>query len=173
MNTKQKIAMKVVVLALLAGFSSVLFATTLQGATALAQTPGRDCSDLAGEEQATCEAQNEMDKKTAEADCQPGEKGCCGGVKTSIIGGEVCGDSGEGNVIFNLLIWVLRIMTAGVGVAAVGGIGYGALLYTTAEGKPDQTKKAIGIISNVVIGIGAYALMALLLNFLIPGGVFR
>lgn len=97
----------------------------------------------------------------------------CDGVKTSIIGGDICdGEDGQ-STIFNLLVWVLRILTAGVGIAAVGGIGYGALLYTTAEGKPDQTKKAIGIITNVVIGIAAYALMAVLLNFLIPGGILQ
>lgn len=63
-------------------------------------------------------------------------------------------------------------MTAGVGVAAVGGIAWGALLYTTAESKPEQTKKVIGIITNVVIGLVAYAVMGVLLNFVIPGGVF-
>ena len=157
MITKQKVLVLIASVSLIVGLSFAF------SASVVAQSPG------GVEDGGSSENKPEED----EPDCQPGEKGCCGGVKTSIIGGEVCGDSGEGNVIFNLLVWVLRIMTAGVGVAAVGGIGYGALLYTTAEGKPDQTKKAIGIISNVVIGIGAYALMALLLNFLIPGGVFR
>lgn len=107
-------------------------------------------------------------------DCAPGSEGCCGGVKTSIIGGDLCGDSsaGESGTVYKLLIGALNILTAGIGIAAVGGIAYGALLYTTAESKPDQTKKAIGIITNVVIGLVAYALMYVLLNFLIPGGVF-
>lgn len=106
-------------------------------------------------------------------DCAPGEADCCGGVRTSIIKGDLCeGEGEEGGVIFGLLKNVLRILTAGVGIAAVGGIAYGALLYTTAENKPEQTKKAIGIITNVVIGIAAYALMYIFLNFLIPGGVF-
>jgi hypothetical protein len=59
-----------------------------------------------------------------------------------------------------------------VGVLGVAGIVYGAVLYTTAADKAEQTKKAIGIITNVVIGIIAYALMYLVLNFLIPGGIF-
>lgn len=106
-------------------------------------------------------------------DCEPGDEDCCAGVKTSIIrDGGICDGEGDG-VIFGLLRWVLSIMTAGVGIAAVGGIAYGALLYTTAESKPEQTKKAIGVITNVVIGIVAYAVMAIFLNFLIPGGVFN
>ena len=107
--------------------------------------------------------------------CNPEEdSNCCGDVKTSVIGGELCGDNSEGEngTIYKLLIGVLNILTAGIGIAAVGGIAYGALLYTTAENKPEQTKKAIGIITNVVIGLVAYALMYVFLNFLIPGGVF-
>lgn len=105
--------------------------------------------------------------------CEPGSAGCCAGVKTSIISGNLCKDEGEGGVIFTLLKGVLQILTAGIGIAAVGGIAYGALLYTTAENKPEQTKRAISIITNVVIGIVAYALMYVLLNFLIPGGIFN
>ncbi len=101
----------------------------------------------------------------------------CGGAETSIIGGEVCKDAkdngtGDQSAIWAILILVLNIMTAGVGVAAVGGIVYGAVLYSSAGDKADQTKKAIGIITNVVIGIIAYAFMYLILNFLIPGGIF-
>lgn len=75
-------------------------------------------------------------------------------------------------MIWQLLMLTLKVLTAGIGIAAVGGIVYGALLYTTAEDKPEQTKKAIGIITNVVIGLVFYGLMYILLNFLIPGGIF-
>jgi hypothetical protein len=95
---------------------------------------------------------------------------CCGEVEVSILGSDACkGD----NAIWGLLLVVLNIMTAGVGIAAVGGIVYGAILYSSAGDKGDQTKKAIGIITNVVIGIISYALMYLFLNFLIPGGIFK
>lgn len=102
----------------------------------------------------------------------------CGDTKTSIIGGNVCdgidNESGDAkdNGIWKLLILVLNIMTAGVGILAVGGIVYGSILYTTASDKAEQTKKAIGLITNVVLGLIAYALMYLVLNFLIPGGIF-
>lgn len=129
-----------------------------------------DGNDAAGEKRKACET-----ARSSLPDCTPGSPGCCGGVKTSIIDGSLCGgkeDGTEGGTIYALLIGVLNILTAGIGIAAVGGIAYGALLYTTAENKPDQTKKAIGIITNVVIGIVAYGLMFVLLNFLIPGGIF-
>jgi hypothetical protein len=102
----------------------------------------------------------------------------CGGVKTSIIGGNICKNvdpdstSAQDSAVWKLLVLVLNILTGGVGILAVGGIAYGAILYTSAGDKAEQTKKAIGIITNVVIGIVAYGLMYLVLNFLIPGGIF-
>ena len=93
----------------------------------------------------------------------------CGGTETSLID---CGGGSGDNGIWGLLLIALNVMTAGVGVLAVGGIVYGAILYTTAEDKADQIKKATDIITNVVIGLVAFALMWAGLNFLIPGGVF-
>jgi hypothetical protein len=75
--------------------------------------------------------------------------------------------------LWGVLLMAINILTAGIGVAAVGGIVYGAVLYTSAGGAADQVKKARGIITNVVIGLVAYALMFSLLNFLIPGGLFN
>ena len=98
----------------------------------------------------------------------------CGGAKTSIIncsqgsGGAKAEDTG----VWGILLLALNIMTAGVGILAVGGIVYGAILYTTSSQSADQTKQAKDVIRNVIIGIIAYATMYLLLNFLIPGGIF-
>jgi hypothetical protein len=75
--------------------------------------------------------------------------------------------------LWSILLTAINVLTAGVGIAAVGGLVYGAILYTSAGGSPEQVKKAIGIITNVVIGIFAYALMFGVLNFLIPGGLFN
>lgn len=98
----------------------------------------------------------------------------CGGVDTSIIN---CDETGQGGIensgVWGILLLAINILTAGVGIAAVGGIVYGAILYTSAGGSQEQTKKAIGIITNVAIGVVAYALMFAALNFLIPGGVFQ
>ncbi len=78
----------------------------------------------------------------------------------------------EQTAVWSLLLQVLDILTAGVGVAAVGGVVYGAVLYTSAGGNAEQVKKAREVIRNVVIGILTYALMYAALNFIIPGGVF-
>ncbi len=97
----------------------------------------------------------------------------CGGVKTAIIKCDAknSGDL-EDNGVWALLIIALNVLTAGVGIIAIAGIVYGAVLYTTAEDKADQVKKATDIITNVVIGLIAFALMWAGLNFIVPGGVF-
>lgn len=76
------------------------------------------------------------------------------------------------NGVWSLLLTAINILTAGVGIAAVGGFVYGAILYTTAAGNAEQVKKAIEFMRNVVIGLVVYALMFALLNFIIPGGLF-
>lgn len=77
----------------------------------------------------------------------------------------------ENTGVWGLLVLIINILTAGIGIAAVGGIVYAAILYTTAADSAEQTKKAISIIINVAVGLIAYALMYALLNFIIPGGV--
>jgi archaellum component FlaF (FlaF/FlaG flagellin family) len=63
-------------------------------------------------------------------------------------------------------------MTAGVAILAIIGIIYAAVLYTSAGPNQEQVKKAKDMLRNVVIGIIAFALMAALLQWLVPGGVF-
>lgn len=110
----------------------------------------------------------------AAEDCNPKKESCCGTAKTSIIKCDQTnkGSNIENNAIWGLLLMVLNIMTAGVGIVAVGGIVYGAILYTTAGDKADQIKKASGVIANVVVGLIAYILLFAVVQYLIPGGVF-
>lgn len=182
MITKQKITFLVIAIGIVCGFSVVSLSRSVSAQTTIPSACVSDpdgerckhCTDgVLGDQAEGCNlVQPTGEDRNA---CEPGDDGCCGGVKTSIISGDLCGgteDGTESGTIYKLLIGVLNILTAGIGIAAVGGIAYGALLYTTAENKPDQTKKAIGIITNVVIGIVAYGLMFVLLNFLIPGGIF-
>lgn len=98
----------------------------------------------------------------------------CGGVETAFIKCDAknSGDV-EDNGVWALLLIAVNILTAGVGIFAVGGIVYGSILYTTAEDKADQVKKATDIITNVVIGLILFALMWSGLNFIVPGGVFQ
>lgn len=84
-------------------------------------------------------------------------------------GGEV---DGKGTIM-SILLLVINILAVGVGIAAVGGVVYAAILYTTAEDKAAQVTKAKMIIFNVVLGVVAYFLMFSFLQFLIPGGVFN
>jgi hypothetical protein len=81
-------------------------------------------------------------------------------------------DSVENTGLWSLLLLAINILTAGVGVAAIGGVVYGSVLYTSAGGSSDQTKKAKEIITNVIVGLVAYALAYSFLNFIIPGGLF-
>lgn len=94
-------------------------------------------------------------------------------LQTAIIGCE-SGDPKklEENAIWKILILTLNIMATGVGVLAVLGVVWAAVLYTTAADRADQIKKAKDMILNVVIGIVAFGLMYAFLNFLIPGGIF-
>jgi hypothetical protein len=82
-------------------------------------------------------------------------------------------DGVENTGAWSLILTVINILTAGVGVVALGGIVYGAILYISAGGSPEQVKKAMEIFTNVVIGVIAYAGMFALLNFLVPGGLFN
>jgi len=98
----------------------------------------------------------------------------CGGVETSIINcPEPGGTTPETSGLWGVLILAMNILTAGVGVAAIAGIVWGSVLYTTASGKPEQVKKANMVIANTVLGIVMYALMFSFLNFIIPGGMFN
>jgi hypothetical protein len=111
------------------------------------------------------------------ADCVPDKSkniSCCAGVQVAIIScGTASNKTAQDSGVFKLLILILNIMTAGVGILAVGGIAYGAALYASAGDKPEQTKKGMEIIKNVIIGLVAYGLMFVVLNFLIPGGIFN
>ena len=92
----------------------------------------------------------------------------CGGAEPTIISCE-----GEGSTaIINIIKQVIKVLTAGIGIAAVGAVIYGAFLYTTSEGSPDKIKKAREIWTNTVIGLLMFAFMVLITNFIIPGGVF-
>lgn len=100
----------------------------------------------------------------------------CGGVTTSIISCDQQGGKDapvEETGLWGLLLLAINILTAGVGVLALAGIVYGAILYTSAGGSSEQIKKAKTVFTNVVIGVIAFGGMYALLNFIVPGGVFN
>ncbi len=73
--------------------------------------------------------------------------------------------------IKNFLVGILRILTAAVGIVAVGALVFAGILYSMASGDPQKTSQAKTMITNTVIGILAYAAMGIILNFLVPGGI--
>ena len=100
----------------------------------------------------------------------------CGGVETAIISCDQNTkdpNSVEETGVWGILILTINIMTGGVGVLALAGLIWGAVLYASAGGSPEQVKKARMVFTNVVIGVVAFGGMFVLLNFLVPGGVFR
>lgn len=99
----------------------------------------------------------------------------CGGVDTAIIscsqdnGGKTVKDNG----VWGILLIAINIMTAGVGVAAVGGLLYAGIIYATASNDQAKVVKAKDTIYNVVLGLVMFALMWSFLQFLVPGGIFK
>lgn len=95
----------------------------------------------------------------------------------TILPAELCANS-EGkdiskNSVWLLLILALNILTAGIGVAAVAGVVYAAVLYTTAADSAEKVKKSKDILVQIAWGVVLYGFMFVLLNFLIPGGIFN
>ena len=93
----------------------------------------------------------------------------CGGAETSVI---ACGDATGQDAIIEIVKMVVKIMTAGVGVLAVGAVIFGAILYTTSEGSPDKLSKARTVWINTIIGLLLFAFMVAITNFFVPGGIF-
>lgn len=99
----------------------------------------------------------------------------CGGVDTAIIS---CSQDNKGktvkdNGVWGILLIAINIMTAGVGVAAVGGLLYAGIIYATASNDQAKVVKAKDTIYNVVLGLVMFALMWSFLQFLVPGGIFK
>lgn len=91
---------------------------------------------------------------------------------TNPQGGDEKGvDPKDSSTIISLLKLLLYVMAAGVGVTAVAAIVWAAILYSSASDNASQVEKAKDIIKQVVWGLVLFALMGVILNFLVPGGV--
>lgn len=96
-----------------------------------------------------------------------GDAGVCGQARTNLV---TCQGEGVG-AIGDVLKTILFILTILIGIVAVGGIVYGAILYSSAEDNSGQVSKAKGIIRDVAIGLALYGFMVAIINWLVPGGV--
>lgn len=66
-----------------------------------------------------------------------------------------------------------RLLAGIVGIAVVGGITWGGILYTTSNGNASKAQQGITTIVNSVIGLLLFIFLFALANFLVPGGVIR
>jgi len=82
------------------------------------------------------------------------------------------GDDLTKSGVFQVVIWVLRIMTGAVGIAAVGALIFAGIMYSSAGSDSGQVGKAKTIITDTAIGLVVYGFMFIILNWLIPGGIF-
>lgn len=105
------------------------------------------------------------------ADCNVGTGEDSTQYSTSIL--PCTGTDGQDNGVWGILILIINIMSGGVGVLAVAGLVYGSIMYSSAGGNAERQKKARSILANVGIGLVLYALMFAVLNYLVPGGLFR
>ncbi len=90
-------------------------------------------------------------------------------IETNVFG-FVC-DDGNGSAMRATINLVLQILTYGVGIGGVLGIVISGIQYLTARDNEAQAAKARRRILEVVIGLIVYAVMYVVLNFiLIPSG---
>lgn len=93
----------------------------------------------------------------------------CNGVKTSVDFG--CDPTTD--PVSAIVIAVINFLAIGVGIAVVGGIVFGAVRYTSANGDTSQSQQGIKIVVGAIIGLVLFILMFAILNFLVPGGAFN
>lgn len=100
----------------------------------------------------------------------------CGGVDVAFLecdeGQQPSGDAVEDSALWRILEMVLNIMIGLVGIAAVGGLVFAAIVYSSAQDNASQVQQAKDAIRNVVIGIVLFLFMWSGLQYLIPGGIF-
>ncbi len=83
------------------------------------------------------------------------------------------GCRGQGNPIVDMLFAFIRFLSAGVGIVVIGSIVVAGIQYTTSQGDPNATAKALGRINSSGIALLIYIFAAALLNFIIPAGIFK
>ena len=88
----------------------------------------------------------------------------------TMIFGQVC-DSCDGGAIIKIVVFCFNVLTAGVLILATIGIIILGVKLITARDNPDRVAQAKKRIIEIAIGIAAYALMYVVANFVVPGGV--
>ena len=91
----------------------------------------------------------------------------------AVLPDEICSKAGEGEAIFALLNFFLTILVALVGIVAIGMFIWAGVLYASGDANSNRVAQAKTIMTNTTVGIIAFGLMYLALNWLIPGGIFN
>lgn len=77
------------------------------------------------------------------------------------------------NPILDIVYALIRFASVGAGIAIVIAMIMAGIQYSAAEGKPDSSQKAKLRIQQAVIGLAIYIFAFSILQFLIPGGIFK
>lgn len=78
----------------------------------------------------------------------------------------------DNNGIWQIFTLIIRILTAGVSILAVGFYAYAGFLYASAGNNAGQISQAKSFILNVTIGLLSYIMLYAFIEFIIPGGIF-
>lgn len=101
----------------------------------------------------------------------PAHAATCGDTPTSVIDCSGANDQTDSGAIAVLVV-AIQILTGLVGITAIAALIYAGILYASASGNASQVAKSKEMMRNTVIGLLIFAGLAVLLNFLIPGGLF-
>ena len=95
----------------------------------------------------------------------------CGSAHTFFDWG--CNGVDDKDSILTVLVTISNWLAAGVVIAVIGGIIYGAIMYATSAGDAAKAKSATEIIRNAFIALVLYFLMWAFLQYIVPGGLFN
>lgn len=91
----------------------------------------------------------------------------------AVLPDEICSKAEDSEAIFALLNFFLTILVALVGIVAIGMFIWAGVLYASGDANSNRVAQAKTIMTNTTVGIIAFGLMYLALNWLIPGGIFN
>jgi hypothetical protein len=100
----------------------------------------------------------------------------CGGDNGKYVNGVSTNTSidigcvGKGNGIADMLFAFIRFLSDGVGLVVIGSIILGGIQFTSSQGNPQDTAKAIARIRSSLFAFLLYIFGYAILNYLIPAG---
>lgn len=117
------------------------------------------------------------DKPATQANPLENKSSSPSGLKCAVLPQFLCDASDESNLetsgTWLLLLFILRILTALIGVIAVAMFAWAGYMYATAGGDTGLVKQSKELMTNTAIGLILYLFVFSLLQFLVPGGIFN